>query len=81
MAESRSTFKGLPYQVVDYRHVIHTLRRKPMALLNVVYREQLFPRRTYQHHCAITCYLTPFHKRHRRGIGMMVAACLSMRWA
>src|SRR5690348_10149008 len=27
--------------VVDYRHVIHALRRKPMALLNLVYREQL----------------------------------------
>ena len=25
--------------VVDYRHVIHALRRKPMALLNLVYRE------------------------------------------
>jgi hypothetical protein len=35
--------------VVDYRHVIHALRRKPMALLNLVYREQLFPRRAYQH--------------------------------
>jgi len=34
--------------VVDYRHVIHSLRRKPMALLNLVYREQLFPRRSYQ---------------------------------
>src|SRR5689334_18991740 len=33
--------------VVDYRHVIHALRRKPMALLNLVYREQLFPRRAY----------------------------------
>ena len=31
--------------VVDYRHVIHALRRKPMALLNLVYRDQLFPRR------------------------------------
>ena len=30
--------------VVDYRHVIHSLRRKPMALLNLVYRDQLFPR-------------------------------------
>jgi hypothetical protein len=29
--------------IVDYRHVIHALRRKPMALLNLVYREQLFP--------------------------------------
>ena len=34
--------------VVDYRHVIYSLRRKPMALLNLVYREQLFPRRAYQ---------------------------------
>src|SRR3974390_3735046 len=33
--------------VVDYHHVIHTLRRKPMALLNLVYRDQLFPRRAY----------------------------------
>ena len=34
--------------VVDYRHVIHALRRKPMALLNLVYREQLFPRTAYR---------------------------------
>ena len=34
--------------LVDYRHVIHALRRKPMALLNLVYREQHFPRRAYQ---------------------------------
>jgi hypothetical protein len=33
--------------VVDYRHVIHALRRKPMALLNLVYRDQLFPREAY----------------------------------
>lgn len=33
--------------VVDYRHVIHALRKKPMALLNLVYREQLFPRAAY----------------------------------
>ena len=35
-------------QVVDYRHVIHALRRKPMALLNLVYRDQLFPRAAYR---------------------------------
>jgi len=34
--------------VVDYRHVIHALRRKPMALLNLVYRDQLFPRDAYR---------------------------------
>jgi hypothetical protein len=30
--------------VVDYRHDIHALRRKAMALLNLAYRDQLFPR-------------------------------------
>jgi hypothetical protein len=33
--------------VVDYRHVIHSLRHKPIALLNLVYRNQLFPRRAF----------------------------------
>jgi hypothetical protein len=33
--------------VVDYRHVIHSLRRKPMALLGLVYRDSLFPRPAY----------------------------------
>jgi len=34
--------------VVDYRHVIHSLRRKPMALLGLVYRDKLFPRQAYR---------------------------------
>ncbi len=34
--------------VVDYRHVIHALRRKPMALLSLAYRDQLFPREAYR---------------------------------
>jgi hypothetical protein len=34
--------------VVDYRHVIHALRRKPQALLNLVYRDQLFPRAAFR---------------------------------
>jgi hypothetical protein len=34
--------------VIDYRHVIHSLRKKPMALLNLVYRAQLFPREAYR---------------------------------
>jgi hypothetical protein len=33
--------------VIDYRHVIHALRKKPMALLNLIYRDQLFPRCAY----------------------------------
>jgi hypothetical protein len=34
--------------VVDYRHVIHALRKKPMALPNLVYRDQLFPHQAYR---------------------------------
>lgn len=33
--------------VNDYRHVIHSLRRKPMVLMNLVYRDKLFPRAAY----------------------------------
>jgi transposase InsO family protein len=33
--------------VIDYRHVIHALRQKPMALIHLVYRDQLFPRQAY----------------------------------
>ena len=32
-------------RVVNYRHVLPSLRRKPMALLNWVYRDGLFPPR------------------------------------
>jgi hypothetical protein len=46
--------RGLPVSdskgghVVDYRHVIHALRKKPMALNNLVYRDRLFPRPPYR---------------------------------
>ena len=35
-------------RVVDYRHVVPSLRRKPMALLNWVHRDGLFPRDAYR---------------------------------
>jgi hypothetical protein len=48
LTRGRSTTTGKHAHVVDYRHVIHALRRKPMALLNLVYRDQLFPRDAYR---------------------------------
>jgi hypothetical protein len=48
LRRGRSHPSGKRGHVIDYRHVIHALRRKPMALLNLVYRAQLFPRRAYQ---------------------------------
>jgi hypothetical protein len=47
MPRGRAHPAGKHGHVVDYRHVIHALRRKPMALLHLVYRDQLFPRRAY----------------------------------
>lgn len=38
---------GKHAHVIDYHHVIHALRRKPAALRNLVYRDQLFPRPAY----------------------------------
>jgi transposase InsO family protein len=48
LPRGRAHPNGKHDQVVDYRHVIHSLRRKPMALLNLVYRDRLFPREAYR---------------------------------
>jgi hypothetical protein len=47
LPRGRAHPNGKHGHVVDYRHVIHSLRRKPMALMGLVYRDQLFPRRAY----------------------------------
>jgi len=48
LRRGRAEASGKRGHVVNYRHVIHSLRRKPMALLNLVYRDQLFPRQAYR---------------------------------
>ena len=48
LRRGRAPASGKRAHVVDYRHVIHALRSKPMALLNLVYRDQLFPRDAYR---------------------------------
>jgi transposase InsO family protein len=60
--------------VVDYRHVIHALRRKPMALLNLVYRDHLFPRQAYAH--AFEAMLAAGNERHacRTTVGLLALA-------
>lgn len=49
LPRGRARADGRHDHVVNYRHVIHSLRRKPMALLNLVYRDKLFPRPAYRH--------------------------------
>jgi hypothetical protein len=48
LPRGRANSDGRHDQVVNYRHVIHALRKKPMALLNLVYRDKLFPRPAYR---------------------------------
>lgn len=48
LPRGRPAGNGKHGHVVDYRHVIHALRRKPMALLHLAYRDQLFPRTAYR---------------------------------
>jgi hypothetical protein len=48
LRRGRPGANGKHGHVIDYRHDIHALRRKPMALLNLVYRDQLFPRDVYR---------------------------------
>ena len=40
--------KGKRGHVIDYHHVIGALRRKPMALMGLIYRDELFPRQAYK---------------------------------
>lgn len=42
-ARARSRDGGHRMHVVDYRHVIHALKRKPQALAGSIYRDGLFP--------------------------------------
>lgn len=48
LPRGRAHSDGRHNQVVNYHHVIHALRKKPMALLNLVYRDKLFPRPAYR---------------------------------
>jgi transposase InsO family protein len=48
LPRGRAHPSGRHAQVVNYRHVIHALRKKPMALMNLVYRDQLFPREAFR---------------------------------
>ena len=74
--------------VVNYRHVIHSLRVKPMALAGLVYRDQLFPREAYRlafeqlrdargERVACHVLVELLSMAHERGIEAEIAAALS----
>ncbi len=74
--------------VVNYRHVIHSLRVKPMALAALVYRDQLFPREAYRlafeqlrdasgERVACHVLVELLSMAHERGIEAEIAAALT----
>jgi hypothetical protein len=74
LPRGRAHPSGKHGHVVDYRHVIGALRRKPMALLHLVYRDQLFPRRAYA--CAFEALLAKQSAKHacRTMVGLLALA-------
>ena len=44
LPRGRADARGASVHVVNYRHVIHSPKKKPMALRCLVYRDALFPR-------------------------------------
>ena len=60
--------------MVDYHHVIHTLRRKPMALLNMVYRDQLFPREAFRRTWDLLIAAQPARQACRSMVGLLALA-------
>ena len=90
LARGKPHANGRHGHVIDYRHVIHALRRKPMALLNLVYRDQLFPRAAYRR--AFDAFLAALGEQaacrrtvallalaHERGCEVELASCLDTR--
>jgi len=66
--------RGRCGHVVDYHHVIHALRRKPMALLNLVYRDQLFPREAFRRAWEVLVATQPARNACRTMVGLLALA-------
>jgi hypothetical protein len=56
---------------IDYRHVIHALRRKPQALAGSVYRDGLFPRSEYAAAWAALSEALPRREACRRMVDLL----------
>ena len=61
-------------QVVNYRHVLPSLRLKPMALMNWVHRDGLFPRDAYRRAFDALCEGLDDHQACRRMVDLLSLA-------
>ena len=67
----RSCGDGRRLHRIDYRHVIHALRRKPQALAGSVYRDGLFPRSEYAEAWAALSAALPRRDACRRMVDLL----------
>jgi transposase InsO family protein len=74
LPRGRAHPNGRHGHVVDYRHVIHSLRRKPMALMGLVYRDQLFPRQAYARAFEAMCAKLPARVACRTMVDLLALA-------
>ena len=70
----RSRGDGTRLHRVNYRHVIHALRRKPQALATSVYRDGLFPRSEYAEAWAVLSAALPRRDACRRMVNLLALA-------
>ena len=70
----RSRGDGTRLHRVNYRHVIHALRRKPQALATSVYRDGLFPRSEYAEAWAVLSAALPRRDACRRMVDLLALA-------
>ena len=73
LPRGRAGATGPNVHVVNYRHVIHSLKKKPMALLNLVYRDDLFPREPYRR-----CFERALERLTRREACRLAVALLAL---
>lgn len=70
----RSRDDGVRVHCVNYRHVIHALRKKPQALADSVYRDGLFPREEYADAWARLSATLSRKEACRRMVGLLALA-------
>jgi hypothetical protein len=74
LPRARVTRHGPHRHVVNYHHVIHSLRKKPMALMGLVYRDQLFPRQAFRDMFAVMLERATEREACRMMVGLLALA-------
>jgi hypothetical protein len=74
LPRARATRHGPHQHVVNYHHVIHSLRKKPMALMGLVYRDQLFPRQAFRDVFAVMLERATEREACRMMVGLLALA-------